>query len=94
MQHDESCVQSGTWYYDGTIPLRVEIWRRNVRPGTGDYEGTPEIENDLVGEWYEVQYSPAGGGRMGQAGGGFYAALQEAMETVRAKTNGTIHWDQ
>jgi len=86
-------MRAGTWLYDAMVECRVEVWRRSWKPGTGDYEDPPELADDQVGEWYEIQYEPAGGGRMGQAGGGYYATLDEALEEVRVATHGTIRWD-
>ncbi len=85
-------MRTGTWLYDGIAESRVEIWRRSRKPGSGDYEDPPEAADDQVGEWYEVQFEPAGGGRIGQAGGGYYPTLEEALERVRLLTHGTIRW--
>jgi hypothetical protein len=89
----DQCVLSGTWLYDGTVECGVEVWRRNWRPGTGDYEDPPEIRDDLEGEWYEVVFSPTGGGRMGQARGGYHPTLEVAREHVRTLTDGTFRWE-
>ena len=86
-------VRCGSWLYDGEIESRVEIWCRDERPGSGDDEDEPEIANDQPGEWYEVQYAPMSGARMGQAGGGFYPTLADAVEAVHHATNGTVRWD-
>jgi hypothetical protein len=86
-------VRCGTWLYDGKVESRVEIWRRAERPGSGDDEDDAAIANDQPGEWYEVRYTPAGGGAAGQAGGGFHSTLKAAMESVRASTNETVRWD-
>src|SRR5258706_9746745 len=74
-QDQEKPSRRGIWLYDGHIECRVEIWQRDERPGTGDYEDPPELADDQPGECYEVLYEPAGGGRMGQAGGGDFLTL-------------------
>ncbi len=91
-QDQEQPSRRGIWLYDGHVECRVEIWRRDERPGTGDYEDPPELADDQPGEWYEVQYEPAGGGRMGQAGGGYYPTLAAAVDAVLAATHGTVRW--
>src|SRR5258706_51305 len=85
-QDQEKPSRRGIWLYDGHIECRVEIWQRDERPGTGDYEDPPELADDQPGECYEVLYEPAGGGRMGQAGGGYYPTLTAAVDAVHAAT--------
>jgi hypothetical protein len=92
MNGHEHCVRRGTWLYDNSVRSRVEVWRRTRRPGTGDHEDPAELANDQPGEWYEVLFAPAGGGTLGQAGGGYYPTLAEALERVRIVTNGTVRW--
>ena len=93
MTQQDRCLRTGVWLYNGTVPCRVEIWRRNLKPGTGDYQDPPEISDEQVGEWYAVEYAAAGEDRVGQAGGGFFSTLDAALESVRASTNGAIQWD-
>jgi len=85
-------VRSGIWLYDGTVRSRVEIWRRSMRPGTGDYEDEAEWRDDQPGEWYEVVYEAAGGGATG--GGAFYYNVESAMPGVAEQTHGTIQWNE
>jgi|ERR1044071_980774 hypothetical protein len=85
MNRDNYRVRAGTWLYDGTVRCGVEIWRRSLRPGTGDYEDPPDVQDDQEGEWYEILYEPAGGG--------FYDSLKAALEAVHEATHGTIRWD-
>jgi len=90
--HDR-CVQSGTWLYEGKVPSRVEVWRRGVRPGTGDDEDEPEFRDDQVGEWYEVRYYPPGTIHgPSKASGGFYRDLQSAVASVQAATRQSVRW--
>ena len=56
MTSSDQRVLAGTWFYDGRVEYGVEIWRRSLRPGTGDHEDPPEFRDDQPGEWYEVQY--------------------------------------
>ena len=93
MSSSDQRVLAETWFYDGRVECGVEIWRRGLRPGTGDHEDPPEFRDDQPGEWYEVQFAPAGGGRMGQAGSGYHSTLEAAREHVRTLTNGTVHWE-
>ena len=92
MTSSDQRVLAGMWFYDGRVECGVEIWRRCLRPGTGDHEDPPEFRDDQPGEWYEVQFAPAGGGRMGQAGGGYHSTLEAAREHVWRLTNGTVRW--
>jgi hypothetical protein len=87
------CVRRGIWLYDGTVTCRVEIWRRAVRPGSGDYEDEAEWRNDQEGEWYEVQYLPPPDGLSVTAGGGYYDQLGKAIDAVRVATHSTVRWD-
>ena len=68
-----------------------------MRPGTGDYEDDPEFADDQPGNWYAVQYAPAGvqspAGAGGSANGGYFSTLEAAVESVRTGTHGTIQWD-
>jgi hypothetical protein len=93
MQDEGKLVLSGTWLYDNGIPCRVEIWQRTMRPGSGDHEDPPEVENDLEGEWYEVKFVPSVDGQMGEADGGYYATIQQAIDIIRVRTNYSIRWD-
>lgn len=93
MTDSDQRVLVGTWLYDGRVECRVEVWRRSLRPGTGDHEDSPEFRDDQTGEWYEIQFAPAGEGRMGQTGGGYHSTLDGAREYVRTLTNGTIQWE-
>ena len=94
MNDQDQCVLTGTWFYDGTVPSRVEIWRRGFKPGSGDYEDPPEYGEDQYGEFYEVFYHPPGsGGTAKPAGFGSYPDLSSARASVEADTNGTIRWD-
>ena len=93
MTSTDHCVQIGTWLYNGTVASRVEVWRRGVRPGTGDYEDDPEIRDDHVGKWYEVVYhSPGQSDAKPVAGGGFYRDLRSAIDSVTSATRNTVRW--
>ena len=85
-------VRSGFWLYDGTAKSQVEIWRRSMRPGTGDHEDDAELRDDQPGEWYEVVYEAAGGGA--HTGGGFFENVESAMAAVARQTHGAIRWDE
>src|SRR5258705_11997414 len=86
-QDQEKPSRRGIWLYDGHIECRVEIWQRDERPGTGDYEDPPELADDQPGECYEVLYEPAGGGRMGQGGGGHFSTLPPPPHAPHASTH-------
>src|SRR5258708_419736 len=88
-QDQEKPSRRGIWLYDGHIECRVEIWQRDERPGTGDYEDPPELADDQPGECYEVLYEPAGGGRMGQAGGGDFPKPTAAVRARNPPNPGT-----
>ena len=87
----DQCVKAGEWLYDGTVPCRVEVWSRASRPGTGDNEDDPDVRNDQRGQWYEIQYHVAGGGRP-PAGGGYFTDLLGAVAAVEAASNHTVRW--
>ncbi len=92
MTDSDRCVLTGTWTYEGSVECRVEIWRTNLRPGSKDPDDPPEFRDDQPGEWYEVLFEPAGGGRIGQAGGGWHETLELACTHVRLVTHGTVVW--
>jgi hypothetical protein len=93
MPSEDQCVQRGTWLYDGTVKCQVEVWRRSLRPGTGDPEDEPTWRDDQVGEWYEVYYHAPPGGLINRpAGGGYYPDLTAALEAVRLATHNSVRW--
>ena len=54
-------VRTGSWLYAGTVKSAVQIERREVHYGTGDYENPAGIREDREEPCYAVWYeSPPG----------------------------------
>jgi hypothetical protein len=53
---NETAVKEGTFLYGGKIECDIRIVRSPVRYGSGDYEDSPEIENDLEQDTFYIQY--------------------------------------
>jgi hypothetical protein len=89
---NEEMLISGSWFYDGTVRLRIIIARRQIWYGTGDHEDPPEYEDDRHIETYVLKYEIAGTSES-YAGGGQYLSLSEAQQAAEKLCGGTIEWE-
>jgi hypothetical protein len=92
MTEQQECVRLGTWLYDHIVPCTVKIWRRTMRPGSGDAEDPAEIREDQAGNWFEIEYLPPTEAGRVLEGGGCFADLGAAVAAVGAATHGTVRW--
>lgn len=53
---DNNIILEGTWIYDKSKECNLRIVKSHIIFGTGDYEDTPEIRDDLEVECYYVEY--------------------------------------
>ncbi len=86
-----SVLKSGTFLYSGLRVCRVRIIQTDFRPGSGDIDDPPEIQNDLRGIFFNVQYTPANEDRF-SVGGGYFESLDKAIEAVDKSVSG-LTWD-
>lgn len=74
----EILVLSGTWLYADEIEKEVHVIKSNFKPGTGDYEDPPEVQDDQYGEFYDIRTGKYPDGRPPY--GGMFTTQNEAME--------------
>ncbi len=89
--NEMSVVKAGSFLHSGHRVCRVRIVLTDFRPGSGDVEDEPEIQNDLHGEFFHVQYTPVNEERF-SVGGGYFGSLVEAIEAVNKSVSG-LEWD-
>jgi hypothetical protein len=82
-------IRTGTWLDDDGVRCRVELWRCEVRPGTGGPDDEPEWREDQAGEWYQVVWTSPGSSA---AGAGYYPDLREALDVVASTTRNRVRW--
>ena len=83
---------SGSWLYDGSVPTGVRIVETDCAPGTGDYQDDPETAQDRPGNWYYIEWSPAGDRRSTGSSVGPFDTLAFADAYVIVTTKGTLSW--
>ncbi len=89
MDIHEKIIKVGSAKYDNKTPYKIEILETNFKPGSGDYEDPPEIQNDHFGTFYQIKYySPVDSTYT--AGGGWYNSLNEAITAADKKAGGII----
>lgn len=76
------------------MPARVTIRFATWCPGSGDNQDSPEIQEDVVGDWYRVEYHEPGNPARVMAGGGYFGTLAEALSHVERGTHGTVRWQE
>jgi hypothetical protein len=84
-------VRRGHWLYAGNVQCPVRISRRDVWPGSGDYEDATEVMENREMECYELEFhTPVGSPPW--VGGGVYATQEEAAEAARRLLGESLHW--
>lgn len=72
METDEKLVAVGKWLYADTVECIVQIVRRNIAYGSGDYEDPVEIREDREGKFYYLKFfNPANPERRCSESGAF-----------------------
>ena len=89
-----SVVKRGTFLYAGAVVCEIRIFKTDLRPGTGGFQDPPEWRDDQEGEYYTIQYGSTTASGEFNAGGGWFASLEEAMHHAREAvgTNGGLNW--
>ena len=80
-------VKRGSFLYDYSARVEVEIIQTDFRPGCGDDEDSVD---DAYGEFYEIRYLWPG--QPSRAGGGHCDSLAEAMAQVEATVK-QVAWE-
>lgn len=80
---NETVVKEGTYLYDGRVECDIRIVHSPMRYGSGDYEDSPEIENDVEIDTYYVWFGSITERGRFDAGGGAYSSLGDAMEGAK-----------
>jgi len=89
----ETKVKQGVWLYDSKFPSKVILEFRNISYGSGDYEDSPELRDDVYGEFlYLLFYSPNDENCILSRAGPFNT-ISEAEAHCIETTNGTIRWE-
>jgi len=92
MDPDGDIVKKGVWLYDGSVAVAIRIVRGDSYFGSGDYEDTPEIQDDRQVGTFRVWYESAGEpGRFNNGSGQFFS-LQDAVEWVGQTFRETLKW--
>jgi hypothetical protein len=91
--HDAT-IKSGTWLFDGTVPVGVRIVKRDTFYGSGDHEDLPEDrENQNVttfAVWFESTAQPG----TFNTGGGQYRSLEDAVAGAEKLVGATLKWHE
>jgi hypothetical protein len=88
-------VKQGTFLYDAHIICDVRIVLAPLRYGTGDYEDSVEVRNDVGSSTFYVEYGSTTDRGTFNSGGGGFASIAEAVASVEA-TPGigeTVKWE-
>ncbi len=85
-------IKEGTAIYDKTLSYEVRINQSLVWYGSGDYEDTPEIQENRTMKCYYVWYESLTEQGRFNASGGAFLTLAEAMAKVERDTNRTVRW--
>lgn len=94
MFENAEIMQEGIWLYNDCIECKVRIIKWHTLYGTGDYEDTPDIENDKEIEcYYVLQESIHEKGKFPTYRGGFLS-IQEAIEDAENCTFQKITWSK
>lgn len=92
METDEKLVAVGKWLYDDAIECVVQIVRRNIAYGSGDYEDPVEVREDREGQFYYLKFfNPANPGRHSSESGA-YDSIELAKNAARLTCSGIL-WE-
>ncbi len=48
-------ILQGTWLYDGSVKLKIEITETNFKPGSGDFLDPDDVRKDQAGVYYNIR---------------------------------------
>jgi hypothetical protein len=83
-------IKEGMWLYGDASPVRVQIEKTNLKPGSGDYEDADEDREDKAGEFFHLVYSAAGDVQICNDRG-YFLTLNEAIQEAERVFSG-IKW--
>ncbi len=92
MINDESekLVAAGTWLYDDAVECQIQIVRRNIAYGSGDYQDPPEIREDREGEFYYLKFSSPGDPEVISSLSGAFEAFEDAKKNANEMCSGLV----
>ena len=92
----ERIVKTGTFLYATGVECDIRIVHSGVRYGSGDYEDSPEVANDIKVDSYYIHYGSTTERGVFNSGSNAFPTLQAAMLAAAAQLGAqrTVHWHE
>jgi len=83
-------VATGTWFYDGVVPHRIEIYARPA-----EFAGSRYDDDEQLDEKSPIPETPDGCVYyVGATSGGEFRSLADAMAWAEVQPWGPVKWDK
>ena len=89
---NQDVKKQGKFLYADSVECEILIIERKFKPGTGDDEDEPEIQNDLPGTWFELKLGTPTKTNPAFVGAGYFKSIGEAMAYAE-KNMKVIRWE-
>ena len=92
MYPNSEILMQGVFYYANEVPTDIRIFKHNMKFGTGDYFDEKEIQHDLKGEFYYIEYGSTSERGKFVALSNHFLTLEDAINHAEKSVNAKINW--